>query len=89
VSVRDLEIRRLKERLQQLEQERAAIEGELAEVVAAGPTATLDGRPTLPSPLRDQPFDNRAKVELFRNLFRGRPDVFPLRWENLKTGKSG
>jgi superfamily II DNA or RNA helicase len=34
-------------------------------------------------------FDNRAKVELFRSLFRGRSDVFPLRWENLKTGKSG
>lgn len=30
-----------------------------------------------------------AKVELFRSLFRGRADVFPLRWENHKTGKAG
>lgn len=29
------------------------------------------------------------KVALFRRLFGGRTDVFPLRWENAKTGKSG
>ncbi|MBT8767338.1 TOTE conflict system archaeo-eukaryotic primase domain-containing protein [Metapseudomonas boanensis] len=29
-----------------------------------------------------------AKLELFRRLFQGRADVFPLRWES-KTGKSG
>ena len=29
------------------------------------------------------------KIQLFRNLFRGREDVYPKRWENSKTGKSG
>jgi len=29
------------------------------------------------------------KIGLFRRLFRGRADVFPLRWENSKTGRSG
>jgi superfamily II DNA or RNA helicase len=29
------------------------------------------------------------KVALIRGLFRGREDVFALRWENLRTGKSG
>jgi superfamily II DNA or RNA helicase len=29
------------------------------------------------------------KVALFRRLFVGRPDVFPVRWENQKTGRSG
>jgi superfamily II DNA or RNA helicase len=29
------------------------------------------------------------KVRLFRERFRGRPDVFPRRWENTKSGKSG
>lgn len=29
------------------------------------------------------------KIELFRRLFAGRPDVFPTRWENRKTGSSG
>jgi len=29
------------------------------------------------------------KIQLFKNLFRGREDVYPKRWENTKTGKSG
>ncbi len=29
------------------------------------------------------------KISLFRRLFRGRTDVYPLRWESQKTGKSG
>lgn len=29
------------------------------------------------------------KIRLFRSLFRGRKDVYPRRWENLKTGRSG
>lgn len=29
------------------------------------------------------------KIQLFKSLFRGREDVYPKRWENLKTGKSG
>jgi hypothetical protein len=27
--------------------------------------------------------------DLFRRLFAGRSDVFPVRWENRHTGKSG
>lgn len=29
------------------------------------------------------------KIGLFRRLFRGRQDVYPLRWESAKTGKAG
>ena len=29
------------------------------------------------------------KIQLFKNLFRGHEDVYPKRWENSKTGKSG
>jgi hypothetical protein len=29
------------------------------------------------------------KVALFRRLFRGRADVYPVRWESKATGKSG
>ena len=29
------------------------------------------------------------KIALFRRLFAGRADVFPVRWENRKTAKSG
>ena len=30
-----------------------------------------------------------AKIALFRRLFAGRGDVFPVRWENARTGKAG
>jgi hypothetical protein len=32
---------------------------------------------------------NSEKVGIFRSLFRGREDVFPRRWENSRSGKSG
>jgi hypothetical protein len=35
------------------------------------------------------PASNNEKIALFRSLFRGREDVFALRWENPRTGKSG
>lgn len=31
----------------------------------------------------------KEKVSLFRRLFRGRDDVFPVRWESKKSGKAG
>ncbi len=33
--------------------------------------------------------DAEKKIALFRSLFRGREDVFPLRFESKRTGKSG
>ena len=32
---------------------------------------------------------SREKINVFRRLFAGRPDVFPVRWDNRKTGRSG
>lgn len=34
-------------------------------------------------------FSTGEKVALFRRLFRGRTDVYPIRWESKSTGKSG
>lgn len=42
---------------------------------------------TTPEP-EPSPLSTDEKVVLFRRLFRGRSDVYPLRWEN-KAGKSG
>ena len=43
--------------------------------------------------LQQTPVNNQSpqeeKIRLFRSLFRGREDVFPRRFENTKTGKSG
>ena len=34
-------------------------------------------------------FSTAEKIALFRRLFRGRNDVYPIRWESKSTGKSG
>jgi len=39
-------------------------------------------------PVTNQSFQE-AKIALFRNLFRGREDVYPRRFESIKTGKKG
>lgn len=41
----------------------------------------------LPSITNQSP--QEAKIALFRSLFRGREDVYPKRFESLKTGKQG
>lgn len=53
--------------------------------------------PTSPKPIPSDilPFPSKIpssaeeKVALFRNLFRGREDVFPRLWEKTKTGRKG
>lgn len=46
-------------------------------------------RPTFADALVTNNSSSAEKIELFRGLFAGRPDVFPVRWENRKTGGSG
>ena len=49
--------------------------------------------PPKPAPLVPESelsrFSTAEKVALFRRLFRGRTDVYPIRWESKTTGKSG
>ena len=50
----------------------------------------LPPEPTPPVPeSAPSHFSAEAKVALFRRLFRGRTDVYPVRWESKSTGKSG
>lgn len=44
---------------------------------------------TSPQPVEPSRLSTREKVAIFRRLFRGRTDVFPVRWESKTTGKSG
>jgi len=37
----------------------------------------------------DNNSEPKFKIALFRSLFRGREDVYPVRFENRKTGRSG
>ena len=56
---------------------------ELARARAStNPRPLLGARVTTASPTAE-------KIALFRSLFRGREEVFPRRWENPKSGKSG
>jgi superfamily II DNA or RNA helicase len=43
---------------------------------------------TVPEP-EPSKLSTDEKVSLFRRLFRGRTDIYPVRWENSTTGKSG
>ena len=84
------EIGRIRRLLADLDAERVRLERELE---------TLEQRLTSDScsserpSFADAPVTNNSssaeKIGLFRRLFAGRPDVFPLRWENRKIGRSG
>ena len=79
------EAARIRERLALLASEKERLEARLSEFesrVAATPPASPDGRVTGRSP-------EREKIALFRSLFRGREDVYPKRWVNARTGRSG
>lgn len=53
--------------------------------------AEVNGRVSAPTPdaLVHSSSSAAEKVALIRGLFRGRDDVYALRWENARTGQSG
>ena len=56
--------------------------------------ATMEPTPIVPSAPEiqtsgDIPTTAEGKISLFRQLFRGRDDVFPLLWISSKTGRKG
>ena len=85
-SSQDEEAAFIRERLARLEAEKAALASRLADIEALQADSRDKSSPAGPitsrSPARD-------KIALFRSLFRGREDVYPKRWENAGTGKSG
>jgi hypothetical protein len=85
------QIARVRNRLTALERERAELGRRLD---------ALEGRLTAPRPITISPLPaptspvtaaspTSEKIQLFRRLFVGRADLFPVRWDNRKTGKSG
>jgi hypothetical protein len=82
-------IARVRQRLTSLDAERLELEStlrslehELASARHSDETLFVGAPVTNNSPAA-------KKVALFRQLFAGRTDVFPVRWENPKTGRSG
>jgi superfamily II DNA or RNA helicase len=73
----------------------AALEAENARLIALleahgiawrGSSVAEEPPQAVPPPVR---LPTAQKLALFGRLFRGRPDVFPVRWESKTTGKSG
>jgi superfamily II DNA or RNA helicase len=74
--------------------ELAAIQAENARLIALLEAHAIEWRLPRPVAVVDQePEPSRLstaeKVALFRRLFRGRTDVYPVRWEGKTPGKSG
>ena len=80
------EAARIRARLAGLAEERAALEARLAALKGKRPAAPDEEIAGAPVTNRSPP---QAKIALFRTLFAGREDLFPRRWENARTGKSG
>ena len=80
------EAARIRERLEQLAAERDALKARPAELEAPDPVplkvGSQRGQVTERSPAHE-------KIAMFRSLFRGREDVYPKRWENTRTRRSG
>lgn len=84
------DLARIRARLADLDSERRVLQGELkaleillaSEKVPAAKQRSFENAPVTNTS------SSREKVELFRRLFAGRPDVFPVRWDNKKTGRS-
>jgi superfamily II DNA or RNA helicase len=80
---------RIREQLKAIEQERIRLEARLREI-EHGQQLNAQ-RPVVPTPGPAVTNGSPAadKVALFRKLFAGRTDVFPVRWENPKSGRTG
>lgn len=82
----EVEIAAIRRQLQVLDLERQRLATRLEELqrarVEPPPAASAKAPVTNSSTAAE-------KIALFRRLFSGRTDVFPARWDNPKTGRSG
>lgn len=87
------EIASIRRRLAEIEQERLTLVRRIGELeseqkaAAEAPAAVASPRAVTPTVTNSSPA--AEKITLFRRLFGGRTDVFPVRWDNSKTGRSG
>jgi len=67
----------------------AKLQAENARLIALLESRGIEWRPPPPAALEPSRLSTGDKVTLFRRLFRGRTDVYPLRWESKTSGRSG
>jgi superfamily II DNA or RNA helicase len=88
----EAEIERIRARLTANEAERKELEAVLRDLVSrcSAAAAANNSSPAIAdAPGVTAASSTTEKIALFRRLFAGRADVFPVRWENRKTAKSG
>lgn len=84
IAKEEINLRRLEAEQTEAKARLSALQNELAAVdVAPAPV----GEPA--TSLANGPRTPADKVKLFRQLFRGRPDIYPIRFVSEKTGKPG
>jgi superfamily II DNA or RNA helicase len=84
----DVHIAELKQRLLVLEDEKRSIEETLKALHMKKEQQKQQSTIEVGAPISLDPITSE-RIKLFMSLFRGRPDVFPKRWDNAKTGRSG
>jgi superfamily II DNA or RNA helicase len=87
----EAELARVRARLADLDAQRQQLQREMASLEDRLVTehAPAVEKPTFENAPVTNASPSHEKVDLFRRLFAGRPDVFPVRWDNRKTGRSG
>ncbi|MBL0700082.1 MAG: DEAD/DEAH box helicase [Desulfosarcina sp.] len=83
INTAERECRKLDEKKSQLLKKIKSLKN-LREKISQGGTSSVYEKNTLTSRS-----SQKYKIALFRSLFKGREDVFPKRFESVKTGKSG
>ena len=84
------EVSWIRERLKSLDHERMRLEARLRQIEQGRNVTELTGPPiSAPAPTVTNGSPAADKITLFRSLFAGRTDVFPTRWENPRSGRSG
>ncbi|CAA7626271.1 conserved hypothetical protein [Candidatus Terasakiella magnetica] len=83
------EIAAIMARLTALNAERADLESRLTRLRAREANRRATDTERSPTARVTGASPSAAKIALFHSLFRGRDDVFPKRWSNPKSGKSG
>jgi superfamily II DNA or RNA helicase len=82
------EIAVLKDRLSTLDRERSEIANRLG-VLEHAQIGEATRQPPRPASRVTSTAPTAQKIAFFRDLFRGREEVFPRRWENARSGQAG
>lgn len=85
IAATDAELSELNTRRSELIARVAELQHEKATLLRPPESPSLDDR----QPIVTNQSSQEEKIALFRSLFRGREDVYPRRFESVKTGKKG